>query len=119
MRIDSLLMTNSCSQRGGWRQRSASSLRAEGSAKASRMSWRRSSTIGTSSSAERTLSVRCRSVVRSRVSRFTPWLGTLDGGAMLRYGSRPLRVSVSTCFCVSVCKVEVVLSNLGRPEGAL
>lgn len=103
----------------GWRQRSASSLRVEGSANASTMSWRRSSTIGTSSSAERTLSVRCRSVARSRVSRFAPWLGTLDGDTTVHHGSRLIRVSVSTCFCVSACTVITVPANPGFPESAL
>jgi hypothetical protein len=51
--------------------------------------------------------------------RFTPWLGLLDGGATPRYGSRPFRVSESTCFCDSVCRVDIVPSNLDRPEGAL
>ncbi len=119
MNMDSLQMTNSCRQLGGWRQRSASSLSAVGSAKTSTMSWRSSSTIGTSSSAERTLSVRCKSVARSSVSRFTPSVGTLDGGATLHYRSRLIRVNVSTCFCVSVCRVGAVPLILGRAKGAL
>ncbi len=81
------------------------------------MSPRRSSAIGTSSSAERILRVRCTSVGRSSVSRFTRWLETLDGGATFCTIVR-LSVSAYPRASVSLCnRVGIVPLTSKPPPG--
>lgn len=66
------------------------------------MSSRKSSAIGTSSSAARILRLRCTSVERSSVSRFTSWLETLAGAATLATVVRApyQRIHWLLCLCV-------------------